>query len=199
TGSLAEAMTSEQVAQVVVEQCIAALGAKSGRVGLLRADGVTVDVLATAGYNWVRSPVDIDEPVPATEVIRTGLPIFANTFREVQERYPFVPGNVDPLIEGGSASVPLFGNGQPVGAMTIVFEGDRVFEEDDRELLTAMAQQCSLALERARLYELSLRVGEDLRRSRDQLAAILGGIAEGVTVQDRAGQLVFANAVAARL
>src|SRR6266851_4864235 len=39
----------------------------------------------------------------------------------------------------------------------------------------------------------------ELRHSRDQLAAILGGIAEGVTVQDTSGALIFANDVAARL
>ncbi len=39
----------------------------------------------------------------------------------------------------------------------------------------------------------------ELRRSRDQLAAILGGIAEGVTVQDADGAVIFANEVAARL
>jgi signal transduction histidine kinase len=40
---------------------------------------------------------------------------------------------------------------------------------------------------------------EDLRHSRDQLAAILGGITDGVTVQDADGSLIFANDVAARL
>src|SRR6266851_8596749 len=39
----------------------------------------------------------------------------------------------------------------------------------------------------------------ELRHSRDELAAILGGIAEGVTVQDVSGALIFANEVAARL
>jgi len=39
----------------------------------------------------------------------------------------------------------------------------------------------------------------ELRHSRDQLAAILSGIGEGVTVQDTNGALVFANDVAARL
>jgi PAS domain S-box-containing protein len=38
----------------------------------------------------------------------------------------------------------------------------------------------------------------DVRRSRDQLAAILHGIGEGVTVQDDQGQLVYANDAAAR-
>lgn len=40
---------------------------------------------------------------------------------------------------------------------------------------------------------------ETLRLSRDQLAAILGGVAEGVTVQDVTGRLIFANDVAAHV
>src|SRR5207237_8884528 len=131
TGRLAEAMSSQEVAQVVVEQSIAAMGARSGRVALLRPDGVTVDVVAAAGYAWVRSPISIDDSLPATDVIRTGLPIFANSYTEMQARYPGIPATVEPLIRGGSASVPLFGNGRPIGAMTIVFEGDRAFETDD--------------------------------------------------------------------
>jgi PAS domain S-box-containing protein len=39
----------------------------------------------------------------------------------------------------------------------------------------------------------------ELRASRDQLAAILAGVAEGITVQDAQGQLVYANDAAARL
>jgi PAS domain S-box-containing protein len=39
----------------------------------------------------------------------------------------------------------------------------------------------------------------ELRASRDQLAAILAGVGEGITAQDAAGHLVFANAAAARL
>ncbi|HET6315223.1 MAG TPA: ATP-binding protein, partial [Chloroflexota bacterium] len=52
---------------------------------------------------------------------------------------------------------------------------------------------------RARLYRLAQQAQEDLRRSRDQLVAILGGIAEGITVQDASGRLVYANDVAAQM
>jgi len=38
---------------------------------------------------------------------------------------------------------------------------------------------------------------EELRRSRDQLQAIFQGVAEGITVQDASGQLVYANDAAA--
>jgi PAS domain S-box-containing protein len=39
----------------------------------------------------------------------------------------------------------------------------------------------------------------ELRASRDQLAAILSGVAEGIMAQDRTGQIVYANDMAARL
>src|SRR5579859_693447 len=39
----------------------------------------------------------------------------------------------------------------------------------------------------------------ELRASRDQLSAILAGVAEGITVQDAAGHMVYANDAAARL
>jgi PAS domain-containing protein len=44
-----------------------------------------------------------------------------------------------------------------------------------------------------------VRAEEARRLTRDQLAAILAGIAEGVAVQDAAGQWVYANDVAGRL
>jgi len=43
------------------------------------------------------------------------------------------------------------------------------------------------------------RAEEELSRSRDQLQAILGGVADGITVQNAAGKLVYVNAAAAKL
>lgn len=98
-----------------------------------------------------------------------------------------------------TAVVPLIVDGRVLGEIVLRFDGGRTLEREDRELLEVLASQCAQALERARLYELAVSAHEDLRRSRDQLAAILGGVAEGVTVQDAQGKLVYANDVAARL
>src|SRR5829696_69544 len=43
------------------------------------------------------------------------------------------------------------------------------------------------------------RTQEELRGSRDQLAAILRGAAEGITAQDPSGKVIYANEAAARL
>ena len=43
------------------------------------------------------------------------------------------------------------------------------------------------------------RAEEELRRSRDELEIILRGVTDGITVQDTAGRLVYANETAARM
>lgn len=44
-----------------------------------------------------------------------------------------------------------------------------------------------------------LRAEEELRRSRDELEIILRGVADGITVQDTTGRLIYANETAARM
>jgi PAS domain S-box-containing protein len=199
TAALSEALTPRAVASVIVDQGIAALGARSGRISLIQPGGQATEVLAHSGYTRIVSSMPIDARLPTNEVIRTREPMFGTRFADVLERYPDIGVAVEPLIPGALACAPLIVDGRVIGAMTLVFEGDREFETDDRELLVALATQCAQALERSRLYELSLMIQEDLRRSRDQLATILEGVADGVTVQDLDGRLVYANEVAARM
>jgi PAS domain S-box-containing protein len=54
-------------------------------------------------------------------------------------------------------------------------------------------------VERGGNAESAEAVEAELHASRDQLAAILAGVAEGITVQDRSGRLLYANDAAARL
>lgn len=196
TAALAETLTVDDVCAVVMNQGIAALSAEAGRITLVVPDGEHVAVIASAGYTMIRSPLRLDSPLPTTEVIRTGRPLFVPTYAEVARDFPQVGQTVAPLIPGALASTPLTVHGRTIGAMTLVFAGDREFEEGDRELMMAVAAQAAQAIERARLSALSREVQSELRRSRDQLAAILSGIAEGVTVQDSEGRIVYANEVA---
>lgn len=199
TAGLSEAMTPTQVAHVIVNQGIAALEASAGRIAVVDNATGQVTVLAFAGYTHVRTVVPADEHLPTNEVLRTAQPLFLPTAAEVQAQFPILKDIAQPMLVGALAAVPLVVDNRTVGAMTLAFDHDREFAAPDRELLSALAKQCAQALERARLYELSLTTQQDLRRSRDQLAAILSGIAEGVTVQDLEGRLIYANEIAARL
>ena len=51
TSALSESLTPDQVADVVVHQGIAALGARAGSIALLASDGATLEMLPGVGHS----------------------------------------------------------------------------------------------------------------------------------------------------
>ncbi|MBK9713397.1 MAG: PAS domain S-box protein [Kouleothrix sp.] len=87
--------------------------------------------------------------------------------------------------------VPLAARGQTLGAIAFgSAESGRRYGPDDLALAEDYARQAALAIDNARLHR-------QMRQSRDQVAAILRGVSDGVTVQDSSGRLIYANDVAA--
>jgi len=101
--------------------------------------------------------------------------------------------------------VPLVARGRTLGVITLVTaESGRRYREADLELAEELARRAALAVDNAHLYEeaqkeISKRekVQQELRSSRDQLEIILQGVADGITVQDPTGRLIYANETAA--
>ena len=103
--------------------------------------------------------------------------------------------------------VPLVTRGRTLGAISFVSaESGRRYGEADLRLAEELARHATLAVDNARFYEEAQReiserrwAQEELRGSRDQLEAILRGVAEGITAQDPSGKVIYANETAARL
>src|SRR4051812_27082299 len=81
---------------------------------------------------------------------------------------------------------------KPFGTITAFTARPGQFTRDDAHFLDAVAGILATALAR-------LDAELELRKSRDELAAILSSVSEGITVQDATGHLLFANDAAARL
>jgi PAS domain S-box-containing protein len=81
---------------------------------------------------------------------------------------------------------------QPYGVLGVHTREKRLFTKDDVAFLQSVANVLGSAITR-------IESEEALRLSRDQLEIILQGVADGITVQDRSGKLVYANQAAARL
>ena len=79
---------------------------------------------------------------------------------------------------------------KPYGVLAAFSSRRGRFTRDDANFLQAVANVLAAAVDR-------LRAEAELRTSRDQLAAIVGTIDEGITVRDRE-RLIFANDAAAR-
>ena len=151
-----------------------------------------------------RYPPDPARASGVPKVIRTGEP-------EVYERVPMS------LIEetaqdewqlealkalGPSAAVmlPLTARGRTLGAITFTqAESGRAFGPAERKLADTLAERAALALDNIQLYGRAADVESELRQSRDQLVAILDGVADGVTAQDASGKMIYANEAALEL
>jgi PAS domain S-box-containing protein len=89
--------------------------------------------------------------------------------------------------------VPLVARGKTLGAVTLVAaESGRRYNTADVALAEEVGRRVGVALDNAILYR-------QVQQSRDQLDVILRGIADGITVQDVNGTVIYTNDIAAHL
>lgn len=161
TAGLSAAVTSEQVADVVLGRGLALLGATTGSFCVLQPDGVTVEIVRAVGYDpsvtdhWRRFGVSDD--VPASEAIRTGRAVFLRGVDDLHARYP-VFRNTPTVGSAGTAVIPLaVQDGTVFGAVAVGYAEPQTFPAADRAFLRSLAAQAAQALERARLHEVERR------------------------------------------
>jgi PAS domain S-box-containing protein len=154
TAALAAAATVNEVGQVIVSSGVEALGATSGYFGIIDESAGELVMRAQLGYpDWIvrrYHRVSLDAMVPATEVTRTGKPIFMESAADRRERYPHF--QEDPTHEA-FVVVPITDNRVSVAAVAFGFAEPREFDDDDRRYVTAVVQACGQALRRATAYE----------------------------------------------
>jgi PAS domain S-box-containing protein len=86
----------------------------------------------------------------------------------------------------GFASVPLRSNFKTYGTLNIHTHADRVFSEEDVQLLTSMGAQVGLAVANTRLYM-------DLQASERKFRGLVESAEDLIYATDRHGRLVYAN------
>lgn len=175
TAALSEAVTPTQVATVILEKGLAALGADSGVIVLLDPSGENLEILHYFGYpaegvdSWRSFP--LSTPAPLAETVRTGEPIFIETMEELQTRYPdFVRQRISGHLS--MVSLPLTIEGQLRGGIGLSFNSSQTFNAKDRSFMVVLARQCSQALERARLYEAERSARAEAEAAQQRLAIL---------------------------
>jgi serine phosphatase RsbU (regulator of sigma subunit) len=155
SAALARAASHEAVAAAVLEQGVAA-GASGGEV-LLAADAERPVAPGTTGHE------SQDAELPAAVALRTGQPVWIESRDERDRRFPQLAD-----LERGTASlcaVPLVVGDDRLGALRFSFPRPRLFDEDERRFVLALAAQTSQALRRAQLNEERLDFSRRLQLS----------------------------------
>jgi len=180
TAALAQALTTEQVREILLHQGLAAFNATRGWIGVLHEDGKTVEIVCSIGYQEEEiAPyrrVPLSTSLPLTDTIRTGEMVIARSPAEYQRLYPSL---ADTYISSGSqaiACLPLTIEGRTIGSLGLSFNQPRDFDLAERAFMMTLARQCAQALERSRLYaaeKVAREAAESANRIKDEFLAVL--------------------------
>jgi PAS domain S-box-containing protein len=181
TSMLAEALTVEQVVEVITEVGRTAIGALHSAVALL--DGARLKVVNDDLRNAPDSAggeLTLQSPSVMTKAIATRHPVLVEDPEDLRRQFDgeleIDPERVAASDERSWVGLPLLAAGAPLGALRFSFGRPRKIIEEERVFLEALAGQCSLAVERAGLYEREHTTAETLQRSLlpDQLPSVPG-------------------------
>ncbi|MEH1841289.1 MAG: PAS domain S-box protein [Nostoc sp.] len=180
TAALSESLTPAQVAEVIVEQGMAALGASSALVALVTKSGTELEIVRAVGYeqeavdSWRR--FSIYTSVPLAEAVRTKQPIWQEPTTTRVARYSHLAQEYARYNYRAWISIPLIVEGRAIGGMSLAFAEIQEFNQDDQPFILALTQQCAQAMERARLYEAeqtAREAAENANRIKDEFLAVL--------------------------
>jgi PAS domain S-box-containing protein len=169
TGRLSRAVGARDVAQVVVDQGVAALRAQAGMVALVAEGSSELQLAATDGYDE-RETLDwrdmrVSSPAPLAEAVRTGRAVAIVGRRELRERYPQRAAVLGRPGHRSWVAAPIAVAGAVRGGALFAFGTTRRLPDDDMRLLELLLAQAGPALDRAALYERQRHIASTLQRS----------------------------------
>jgi PAS domain S-box-containing protein len=173
TSMLAEALTVDQVVQVITEVGRSAIGAERSAVAILDTERLWLHTINPGGLPEFPGAVGSDIPLSATSVMTSAINARKPVLLESPEalRRHFEAEGIDASLflthtdESAWVGLPLLSSGASLGALRFSFSRPRQITEEERVFLEALAGQCALALERALLYEREHTTAETLQRS----------------------------------
>lgn len=172
TAALSGALDQAAVAETVLSEAVADLAALRG-VLLVRgtsvprpaaSTGCPPELLARIGEAWGRVRT------PAVVAWETSTSVWLESRTERDEAFPDVAA-LEPDA-GASCAVPLTVAGRLVGVLVLSFLESRLFADDERAFLRALAATAAQAMDRADLYERQAEVAGRLARLQEVTAAL---------------------------
>src|SRR3984885_8522701 len=174
TSMLAEALTVEQVVEVITEVGRTAIGALRSAVVLLDTDGARLKVVNKDGLpsapDSAGGPPTLQSPSVITRAIATRKPVLVEDPDDLRRQFEGEL-DIDPATviatsdERSWVGLPLITAGAPLGALRFSFGRPRKISQEEQVFLEALAGPCGLAVERAGLYEREHTTAETLQRS----------------------------------
>ena len=188
TEAVSRAETLEEIYELAIDGLLRGLAADRASILVFDAEGVMRFRAWRGLSDEYRAAVDGHSPWTADAVDPQPITI------EDAATDPSLEGLRDVIVGEGIRAlgfIPLVHRGRLMGKFMVYHDRPHAFSDEELRLAGTIAGHVAYAVARR-------RAEEELRESRDQLAIIFGGVADGITVQAPTGELVYANDAAVR-
>jgi signal transduction histidine kinase len=164
---------------------------------LTTEDGEWLEIVREVGLpdstvrDWRRFPVKAS--LPMSDAVRTGQPVFLENRTAVVTQYPELREANARALAGAWVALPLLSSGVPIGGLAFGFATARAFPPEERAFAVTLAQQCALALERARLIASDRAARAEAERAADRtsrLQTVTATLSAAVTTEDVARAVI---------
>jgi PAS domain S-box-containing protein len=207
TAELSEVLTASRVADVVIDQGVAAVGARTGGLWLVEPGEPHARLLRCVGYapaiEEVFGTVPLAEHTPITECIRELHPLWLEAPDELARRFPEVEARRHRLLvhapSPSSVCLPLMVDGRALGALLFAFATPHRFDADERAFLQLVAHHAAQALARARLLEQEQRARAAMREAHQTLATVIQASPAAIMLLDPDSTVRLWNPAAERM
>jgi PAS domain S-box-containing protein len=158
TSALADAVTTTEVFEAVVDRVAAAVDASSAALWLLEDDGRTARLAHAIGYSqaalqaFAALPVDMLPSLPPLDSLRHAEPIWISSTQALLRQYPHLAPMVEPGRSYHVTCLPLVSDGRTLGVLAVSIEQLRGPAEEVHSFLTLVARYAGQAIERLRLH-----------------------------------------------
>jgi len=150
---LAAVHDPEEVLTVIVNEAAGLLGAEAAGLRLLEGDDLVVGARTESAAGVMARPrLKVGESLSGV-VVAAGEPLVVEDLAEDRRHDPAHKRVALERGFRGFVGVPLRAHGRPIGTLNVFTKGARHFLPDEVALLSALADQASLAIEKARLLQ----------------------------------------------
>jgi signal transduction histidine kinase len=154
TEAFSGALALNDVAELIIDQALSALGAHSGIIGAVEENG-DLRVVATRDVGETTPGVIIDPTrrTPLSAAVKRGQPVVLRTAAEVQAEFPDIVSRHQTDGIQSVGAFPIQNGGRVIGGLLVRFTRPRAMTRNDMSFMAAMSRIAGEALERARLFE----------------------------------------------
>jgi signal transduction histidine kinase/CHASE3 domain sensor protein len=155
TEVLTTALERDEVAALIVDQAMQAIGGTSGALATVEENGKDLCFRAVQGVSVVAvgATLPISHALPISAAVRERRPIILESATEVAEQFPEAVQQHEVDDVRSVAAFPLMLGDHVTGVLLVRFDHDRALDDVDRSLMAAMSRIAAETFDRVRLFE----------------------------------------------